>query len=345
MRILRCGSKEQLALDAALAGAERIGRSIHKRGEATIVLACGMSQTGMLEHLVAEDLDWGRVTAFHLDEYVGLKGNHPGSFRTFLKERFVDKVNLAKFHPIQGEKNPVTECRRLSKLIADLPIDVAFVGIGENGHLAFNDPPADFEAVAPYRIVKLDKDCKRQQVKEGWFGTVAQVPSKAISMSIPQILSAESIICTVPDKRKAEAVQAALEGDITPWVPASILQTHRSCHVYLDPESGAMLGPSRKPMVVKVPQLEDAPHPLVTGVSRFHLFIAGDWRKHPESDLAQFARRVVGSGAVTVTTWGSNSFALKLAVEAECARRTVSGTARGGARQVAAGHRSASVRR
>jgi glucosamine-6-phosphate deaminase len=226
MRICRCASKQQLALDAALAGSAHIRRALHEKGEATIVVATGMSQAAMLSHLVRENLDWGRVTAFHLDEYVGIRATHPASFRKYLQQRFVGKVKLRKFHAIAGEKNPAAECKRLNKLIADADVDVAFVGIGENGHLAFNDPPANVDTVAPYIVVSLDKACRQQQIGEGWFKILSEVPTQAISMSIRQILKAEHIVCTVPDARKAKAVQASVDGDVTPKVPASYLQEH-----------------------------------------------------------------------------------------------------------------------
>jgi glucosamine-6-phosphate deaminase len=276
----------------------------------------------MLGHLVRENLDWSGVTAFHLDEYVGIRATAPGSFRGFLKEQFVDHVRLKAFHPIAGEKNPVTECRRLNKLIGDRPIDVAFVGIGENGHLAFNDPPADFKTDSPYIIVKLDKACRRQQVKEGWFGTVNEVPAKAISMSIRQIISSEHIICTVPDKRKAKAVQGALEGDLSVDVPASVLQEHAHVSIYLEPESAALLGPPVGPRVIEVARLEQ--RPVLSAPSRhFHLFVGGDFSKIPERVQADFARRALDAGAVTLTAWGRGSGGLELVFDNECVARGV----------------------
>jgi glucosamine-6-phosphate deaminase len=305
-----------MAHDAAVAGADRIRRALHERGEANVALAAGSSQAAMLGHLVREKLDWSGVTVFHLDEYVGIRATDMGSFRRFLKENFSDHVRLKAFHPIAGEKNPVTECRRLNKLIADLPIDVAFVGIGENGHLAFNDPPADLKTASPYLIVKLDRACRRQQVKEGWFGTVNEVPAKAISMSIRQIMNAEQIICTVPDKRKAKAVLAALEGDVSVEVPASVLQEHSRASVYLDPESAALLGPPQGPRVIEVSGLDQR---LDFGAlsQHFHLFVGGDFAKIPERAQADFARRALEAGAVTMTAWGRGSGGLELVFDNE----------------------------
>src|SRR5580765_4731110 len=193
MRISRCPSKQQLALDAALAGAEVIRKALHKKGKANIIVATGLSQAAMLSHLVAENLDWGRVTAFHLDEYIGIRATHPASFRRYLQERFVSKVKLKAFHAIQGEKEPIGEVKRLNKILGAVDIDVAFVGIGENGHLAFNDPPANVETEEPYLVVTLDEACRRQQTGEGWFTSLDEVPERAISMSIQQILKARQI--------------------------------------------------------------------------------------------------------------------------------------------------------
>jgi glucosamine-6-phosphate deaminase len=198
----------------------------------------------MLGRLVSEPgIDWSRVTAFHLDEYVGMSTDHPASFRRYLKERFVDRlpVPIGAFHYIDAELDPEAECRRLAELIAPVTIDVAFVGIGENGHLAFNDPPADFRTEEPYLVVELDEACRRQQLGEGWFESLEAVPERAISMSVRQIMKSAAIVCTVPDARKATAVARTLNGPVTPDVPASILQRHPDCHLYLDVHSAGEL--------------------------------------------------------------------------------------------------------
>jgi glucosamine-6-phosphate deaminase len=234
--------KRDVGAGAAAQGAERIREALERHGEASIVLATGASQFEMLDSLVRQQrIDWGRISAFHLDEYVGISEDHPASFRRYLKERFVDRLptSLRTFHWIRGDADARAECERLGRLIGE--IDVAFVGIGENGHLAFNDPPADFETEEPYLVVELDEACRRQQLNEGWFGSLDQVPHSAISMSIRQIMSAITIICTVPDERKARAVRAAIEGPVTPQVPASILQRHGDCRVFLDPPAASML--------------------------------------------------------------------------------------------------------
>ncbi|MCG8586947.1 MAG: 6-phosphogluconolactonase [Pirellulales bacterium] len=168
---------------------------------------------------------------------------HPASFRRYLKERFVDQLPapLAAFHYINAEGDCAEECTRLGSLIEIHPIDVAFIGIGENAHLAFNDPPADFEASQPYLVVELDEACRRQQLGEGWFSSMEEVPRQAISMSISQILKSSAIVCTVPDERKAEAVKNAVEGPVVPEVPASILQTHHDAALYLDRTAAGLL--------------------------------------------------------------------------------------------------------
>jgi glucosamine-6-phosphate deaminase len=187
------------------------------------------------------------VTLFHLDEYVGLPPEHPASFRRYLRERFVARLPTppAAFHELDGEAEPHAECRRLAALVPAGPFDIALVGIGENGHLAFNDPPADFDATAPYLVVTLDEPCRRQQVGEGWFATLADVPTRAISMSVRRILASRTIFCSVPDRRKAEAVRAAAEGPVTPDVPASILQRHPDCRLHVDREAASLLPSSR----------------------------------------------------------------------------------------------------
>jgi len=190
--------------------------------------------------LVKEDIDWSVVTAFHLDEYIGIPETHPASFRKYLKERFADLVPLKAFNYVNGSIDPKQECKRLKELIRRHPIDVAFVGIGENGHLAFNDPPADFETEEPYIVVNLDEDCRRQQMGEGWFATLEAVPGQAISMSIKQIMKSKAIICCVPDERKSTAVFNALNQEISPKYPASIMRNHPQALLFLDNNSAKL---------------------------------------------------------------------------------------------------------
>jgi glucosamine-6-phosphate deaminase len=235
-------NKTTMGANAARSVAHHLHQALTARGEANLILATGASQFEMLDSLVRQDIDWSKVTVFHLDEYIGLPITHPASFRKYLKERFEQQVNgLRKFHYVNGEIDPQGECQRLGKLIQSLPIDVACIGIGENGHLAFNDPPADFETEEPYLIVDLDAACRQQQVGEGWFTTLADVPKQAISMSIRQIMKSQAIVCTVPDARKAEAVLHTVEGPVTNLVPASILQTHPHCELFLDEPAAAKL--------------------------------------------------------------------------------------------------------
>ncbi len=241
MNVIISESKEELGTIAAIKGAQLIQQAIQKNGVANIIVATGASQFEMLEELVKKDLDWSKVTCFHLDEYIGMPMTHPASFRKYLKKRFVEKVKINEFYYINAEESPEEECKRLKDIIYQKKIDVAFVGIGENGHLAFNDPPADFETEEPYIVVDLDEACRKQQMGEGWFKTLDDVPKQAISMSIKQILKSGSIICSVPDRRKANAVKNAVSGTITPQVPSSILQNHRATWLYLDKEAALLL--------------------------------------------------------------------------------------------------------
>ncbi|NLT75015.1 MAG: glucosamine-6-phosphate deaminase [Planctomycetes bacterium] len=237
-------TKDDMGAAAGSTAAGAIRRAIADKNQANIILATGASQFEMFEQLTASDaIDWSKVTMFHLDEYIGLGPDHPASFRKYLRERFVDKVgSLQAVHFVNGDAaDPAAECNRLGDLIRAHPIDVACVGIGENGHLAFNDPPADFETEQPYLVVDLDERCRQQQFGEGWFASLEAVPSRAISMSIQQILKSRRIVVTVPDRRKAEAVRNALEGPVTPRCPASILQRHEHCSIFLDEAAASML--------------------------------------------------------------------------------------------------------
>lgn len=231
-----------LGAEAGAQGAQVIKDTIDKKGVANIILATGTSQFETLKTLIEdEEIDWSKIVMFHLDEYIGLPITHKASFRKYLKERVLSQVpDLQAYYLIDGENDPQEECDRLNKLIQQHPIDVAFVGIGENGHLAFNDPPADFETTDPYIVVDLDRACRAQQMGEGWFATLDDVPEQAISMSVHQIMTSKVIISSVPDERKAEAAAKALTGEVTPDVPASILQNHENCTMYLDKESASL---------------------------------------------------------------------------------------------------------
>ena len=243
MEIQIFDTKERCGVAAADKAGEVLGKAIAAREHARFVAATGVSQFEFLKTLTGKgSIDWERTTMYHLDEYIGLSEDHPASFRRFLRERLIDSVHPGNVHLIQGDaEDPYAECRRLNALFPREGIDVAFLGIGENGHLAFNDPPADFATEEPYIVVELNEACRQQQLGEGWFATLEEVPRRAISMSIQQIMKARTIICTAPDKRKAEAVKQCLEGEISPDHPASILRRHPSVFMYLDRDSASML--------------------------------------------------------------------------------------------------------
>jgi glucosamine-6-phosphate deaminase len=243
MEIIVRKDPSKLGKSAGRAAAELIREAIAAKGYANIILATGTSQFETLNQLIAEqDIDWGQVTMFHLDEYIDLPITAKASFRKYLRERFLDQVPPLKAAIlIDGENDPEAECERLADLIGAHPIDVALVGVGENGHLAFNDPPADFDTEQPYLVVDLDEQCRRQQLHEGWFNSLEEVPRSAISMSVKQILKSRHIICSVPDSRKAQAVKDCLEQPVDNRYPASILQLHPHCSYYLDEASAALL--------------------------------------------------------------------------------------------------------
>ena len=243
MEVLIKEDSAELGRAAGKVAGDLIRKVMAEKGQVNIILATGISQFETLKQLVSEDdIDWGKVVMFHLDEYIGLPESSPASFRKYLKERFIDKVPpLKASYLVNGESNPAEECRRLNNIIKDYPIDVALVGIGENGHLAFNDPPADFDTEEPFITVTLEEKCRRQQYNEGWFKGIADVPAQAISMSVKQIFKSKYIICSVPDSRKAAAVKDCLEKPVSNMHPASILQLHPHCTYFLDKTSAALL--------------------------------------------------------------------------------------------------------
>lgn len=236
--------KKSLASAAAAQAATVLRHAIEQHGSARIIAATGAAQFEFLECLTqTRDIDWKQVEMFHLDEYLGLPASHPASFRRFLHERLIDKAGITRFHLLDGERDPSEVIAELTAEIRKAPIDVAFVGIGENGHLAFNDPPADFETDEAYIVVDLDEACRRQQLGEGWFKSLEEVPRRALSMTVKQVLKARLIICVVPDARKAPAVAKCFQGAISPMAPSSILRTHPNAFVYLDENSAALLKP------------------------------------------------------------------------------------------------------
>jgi len=220
-------------------------QAIEARGEANAIFATGASQYEFLAALRdASDVDWSQVTAFHLDEYLGLGRDHPASFRRFLEERLFGQLPFKAVHLLDGDApDPQAEADRYATLLHNQVIDVACIGIGENGHLAFNDPPANFETPHLVHVVDLDDVCRGQQVGEGHFATLADVPRQALSLSVPAILRARTLSCVVPDARKAQPVQCALEGPIQPACPASALRRHANGRVFLDPASASRLSP------------------------------------------------------------------------------------------------------
>lgn len=239
-----CSNRTELGHRAAHAGAEAIRTAIAARGEATIVLATGASQFDTLAALTAApDIAWERVTAFHLDEYIGLAPELPASFRGYLRKRFVEPLDgRASLNEIDGgAADAEAEAGRLSALVAHRTVDVCFAGLGENCHLAFNDPPADFTMERAFIVVTLDEACRAQQLGEGWFATFDDVPRRAITMSVPQIMRSTLIVLSVPDARKAQAVRDAVEGPVTPLHPGSILQRHPAVRLYVDPPAASLL--------------------------------------------------------------------------------------------------------
>jgi glucosamine-6-phosphate deaminase len=242
MRLKVFGDRNSLGKAAAAQAAEGIQRAITERGKARIIGASAASQFEFLEALTSTPgIDWKCVELFHLDEYIGLPMSHPASFCKFLMDRLISKTGITDTHLLNGEKDPAVVIREANEAMRKAPIDVAFVGIGENGHLAFNDPPADFEAEEPFIVVKLDEACRRQQVGEGWFETLEAVPERAISMSVKQVLKAKEILAIVPGPKKAQAIHACFDGPISPMAPSSILRTHGQATIYLDKDSAALL--------------------------------------------------------------------------------------------------------
>jgi len=241
MRFFVCDNSKDLGKEAAKSGALKINQAISEKGFANVILATGASQFDTLEALVKEDVDWSKVTCFHLDEYVGISVNHKASFRKYLKERFEDKVkNLKAFNYVNGDAPDLDkELDRIGSLIKAVDIDVAFIGIGENGHLAFNDPPADFETEVPYLVVDLDEKCRNQQVGEGWFNTMDEVPKQAVSMSIRQIMKSKTIICAVPDSRKSDAVNMAINNELSNLYPCTIMREHKDSYLITEYASAA----------------------------------------------------------------------------------------------------------
>ncbi len=246
MKIVVAKDRAAMGRYTAEQAAGHLRHLLFQQAECNLVVATGSSQFEVLESLVSQpDVDWSRVSGFHLDEYLGIDRSHSASFCGYLAKRFVERVPLKSFFYLDGMKLPELLRSQASEQLSGRSIDLLLCGIGENGHLAFNDPPADFTTEEPYLIVELDEACRRQQVGEGWFDSLEQVPTQAISMSIAQILRASKILCSVPDQRKAEAVRNTVEGELSPLVPASALKQHRDVTLILDVASAAMLSDSK----------------------------------------------------------------------------------------------------
>lgn len=245
MRLRILEGRDSLGKAAAAQAAAAIQRAIDAKGEARIIGASAASQFEFLEALTsAPGIDWKKVELFHLDEYIGLPKTHPASFCKFLQDRLISKTGIVTYHFLDGEKDPTEVIRQAGEAISAAPVDVAFVGIGENGHLAFNDPPADFEIEKPFIVVNLDQACRQQQVGEGWFANMDAVPKQAISMSVKQVLKSKEILAVVPGPKKAQAIKACFDEPISPMAPSSILRTHPNATIYLDLDSAALLSPA-----------------------------------------------------------------------------------------------------
>ncbi len=241
MKLVVKSTKEELGKASAIHAKELINKAIKEQGYARILLSTGASQFPFFVEFVKQDIDWSKVEMFHLDEYVGISENHPASFKRYLLDRFVNVVNPGKVHLINGQKDPEETIKELTELLKDKPIDVGLIGIGENAHIAFNDPPADFNDTRSYKVVTLDNRCLMQQIGEGWFASVDECFKQAISMTCSKIMACKSIISVVPYKVKAEAIFSALTRELTPEVPATLLKEHADCTVYCDADSASLL--------------------------------------------------------------------------------------------------------
>lgn len=241
MKLIISNTKEELGNASAIHAAKLINEAIAKQGYARILLSTGASQFPFFEEFVKQDIEWGKVEMFHLDEYVGISEEHPASFKRYLLDRFVNRVPLKEAHLINGQKAPEETIAELTALLNEKPVDVGLIGIGENGHIAFNDPPADFNDTRAYKVVTLDDRCLQQQIGEGWFKSVEETYKQAISMTCPQIMKCKSIISVVPYQVKAEAIYNTLTRELTPEVPATLLKEHADCTVYCDADSASLL--------------------------------------------------------------------------------------------------------
>ena len=241
MKLIVCESQKDLGIRSADHAAALINEAIAAKGSARILLSTGASQFPFFDEFVQRNIDWSKVEMFHLDEYVGISKDHPASFNFYLTNRFVNKVNPGKYHLIDGTKDPEETIAALTALLDETPVDVGFIGIGENAHIAFNDPPADFADKRAYKVVTLAERCLEQQIGEGWFKSKEEAFKQAISMTCDRIIQCKHIISVVPYAVKAEAIAATLANDVTPDVPATLLKKHADTTVYCDPDSASLL--------------------------------------------------------------------------------------------------------
>ena len=226
------------AAAARLAGA-KLREAVTGDGEARLVLSTGSSQFETLDALLREEIDWKKVEIFHLDEYIGLPIDHKASFRKYLKERFIRNIECRKFHGVDTEGDVGKVIAGLTAEIRKKPVDVGLIGIGENGHVAFNDPPADFDTREAFIVVTLDERCKAQQVGEGWFPSTEEVPDKAVSMTVRQIMQCRTIVSAVPHLVKAEAVYKTLTSPVSNRIPATMLKQHPDFNLFIDTNSAS----------------------------------------------------------------------------------------------------------
>jgi len=241
MKLVLCESQSDLGKRSAAHAAELTNAAIRDNGRARILLSTGASQFPFFAEFVKCDIDWSKVEMFHLDEYVGIGEKHPAGFKRYLLDRFVNVVKPGRAHLIDGTAEPRETIERLAKLLDQAPIDVGLIGIGENAHIAFNDPPADFEDKSAYKVVTLAERCLEQQIGEGWFKNKDECFKQAISMTCHRIMQSKHIISVVPYRVKAEAIYNTFASDITPNVPATLLKKHCDATVYVDPDSAALL--------------------------------------------------------------------------------------------------------
>ena len=241
MKLIICNSQKELGISSADHAAMLVNEAIKAKGSARILLSTGASQFPFFEEFVNRDVAWDKVEMFHLDEYVGISESHPASFKRYLLDRFINKVCIKKYHLIDGTKAPEETIAHLTELLDKSPIDVGLIGIGENAHIAFNDPPADFGDTSAYKVVTLAERCLEQQIGEGWFKDKDECFKQAISMTCHRIMQCKHIISVVPYKVKAEAILSTFANDVTPDVPATLLKNHADATVYVDPDSAALL--------------------------------------------------------------------------------------------------------